>query len=298
MRNPRKSKICFAPGMYRGPFTVFLNIFMVIMALVVLYPFYNAVLISMMPQADYLRQPFTLWPENFDFSSYKYVLFSSNVFAGMKISAFVTVFGVAYNMLLTTMTAYALSKPFWGRRIVSYLFIFAMYFSGGLIPQYLLTKSLGLIDSLWVMILPTGISFTYMLIIRRNFEELPKELEESAMLDGANDFVIFWRILLPLCLPILATFGLYYAVERWNEWWNAMMFIKDASKLPLQYILRELIQNSTIATDSAAMAGVVKPFDEGIKMACTIVSILPIMIIYPFLQKYFISDLTVGAVKG
>lgn len=298
MFGAKKSNVTFAPGVYKGPFNILLNIFMVMFAIVVLYPFYNAILISMVPQVDYIRNPFMLWPKNFDFSSYKYVFFGSNVLSGMKISTFVTFFGVIYNMLLTTMTAYALSKPFFGKRLVAYLFVFTMYFNGGLIPQYMLTKQIGLIDSLWVMILPTGISFTYMLIIRRSFEELPKELEESAMLDGANDFTIFWKIMLPLCLPILATFGLYYAVERWNEWWNAMMFIKDASKLPLQYILRDLIQNSTLATDGAAMAGVIKPFDEGIKMACTIVSIIPVMAVYPFLQRYFISGLTVGAVKG
>jgi putative aldouronate transport system permease protein len=173
-----------------------------------------------------------------------------------------------------------------------------MYFSGGLIPYYLLIRDIGLINSVWSMILPSGVEYTYMIVIMRYIENLPAELEEAAEIDGASKARMLFGIILPLSLPILATYTLYYAVDRWNEWWNAMLFIKTSSKQPLQLVLRNLIQNSNSAMAEAQMNGMIRAYDEGIKMASIVVTMLPIMLLYPFLQRYFLSGLTVGAVKG
>jgi ABC-type sugar transport system, permease component len=171
-----------------------------------------------------------------------------------------------------------------------------MYFSGGMIPSYLLIKNLGLMDSLLSMILPTGVSFSYMIIIRKNFETIPKELEESASLDGAGHIRILFEIMLPLSLPVLATFALYYSVERWNEWWNGMLYIKSVGKQPLQLVLRNIIMDASSVSDGTATDAIV--FGDGVKMASMVLSMIPIMCVYPFLQKYFVSGLTSGAVKG
>ena len=151
-------------------------------------------------------------------------------------------------------------------------------------------------DSIWSMIIPTGISFMYMTVIKQNFESIPAELEESAKIDGASDIRILGTIYLPLSLPTLATFVLYYGVERWNEWWNGMLFIKDVDKQPLQLILRNIIMNAASVADGSAIDAVV--FGDGVKMASILIAMFPIMCLYPFLQRFFIGGLTVGAVKG
>ena len=173
-----------------------------------------------------------------------------------------------------------------------------MYFSGGLIPYYLLIKDLGLMGSHLVMILPMGLNVMYMLIISSYFKSLPSSLEESAKIDGAHDWVILFRIILPLSLPLLATFTLYYAVERWNEWYHAMLFLTKSDKWPLQNILRTIINDiNFLATQN--VPGQKRPDVQGdtIKMSSIIVSMVPMMCLYPLLQRYFLSGLTLGAVK-
>ncbi|MFV0504292.1 MAG: carbohydrate ABC transporter permease [Lachnospirales bacterium] len=272
-----------------------IGILLLILAIIILFPFYNAVIISLVTETEYVRTPFMIFPKNIDLSSYKLIFTESNILSGMKITIFITVIGTFYNMFLTTLCAYALTKDFFGRRVVSLLIIFTVYFSGGLIPFYLMMKDLNLIDSILAMILPSGISFMYMIVIRRNFEEIPKSLMEAAEIDGANDLVTLFKIILPITKPILVTFALYYAVDRWNEWWHGMLFIKSVEKQPLQLILRNLVQDAS-ATSNGTSAGVII-FGDGIKMAATVVSMVPIMLVYPFLQKYFIGGMTTGAVK-
>ncbi len=277
-------------------FDVVLASVMAVLVIIILYPFYNAFLISIVPQNEYLTTPLMLWPTSLDLTSYKFVIDDGMVLSGMWVTTLVLFFGVAYNMLLTVCTAFALTKPFPGNKLVSYLFIFTMYFSGGLIPYYLLIRDLGLMDSIFSMVLPTGISFSYMIIIKKNFENIPKEMEESAYIDGASDLKILFSIFLPVSLPILATFALYYGVERWNEWWNGMLFIKSVDKQPLQLILRSIIMDASNITESSSSE--VTVFGEGVKMASTVISMIPIMCLYPFLQRFFVSGLTMGAVKG
>lgn len=265
-----------------------------LLALMIIYPFYNAVITSLVSETEYIRTPFLLFPKKIDLTSYYYIIDDGRLFSGMAVTFFVTIVGATYNMTLTILCAYVLTKPFPGRKIVTYMIIFTVYFTGGLIPYYLVISGLGLVDSVFSMILPMGVTFMYMVVIRRHFEEIPASLLEAAKIDGASELRILTTIVLPLAKPILATFLLYYCVDRWNEWWNGMLFIRTVTKQPLQLILRTIVQDAT--TDTGDAVGLVV-FGSGIKMASTMISMLPIMLIYPFLQRFFVGGLTMGAVK-
>ncbi len=280
-------------------FDYILIVFLTVFALLILYPFYNSVCVSLVSQADYIKTRFMLYPRNITFESYFVVFKNGSIFDGMKVTLIITLVGVLYNMLLTVSLAYGFSKEFPGKKLFMMMIVFTMYFSGGLIPFYLLIKDLKLVDNIFSMILPSGVSIMYMTVIRQNFESLPVELEESARIDGANDLTILFRILLPLSVPILVTFALYYGVERWNEWYNGMLFIRSFEKRPLQLVLRGIIQTTgqAMVTNELEQYNIT-PFSEGIKMACVVVTMTPIILVYPFIQKYFVSGMTVGAVKG
>lgn len=274
-------------------------VFLALFALMILYPFYNSVCVSLVSQADYIKTRFMLYPRNITLESYFIVFENGSIFDGMKVTLVITLVGVVYNMLLTVSLAYGFSKEFPGKKFFMTMIIFTMYFSGGLIPFYLLIKDLKLVDNILSMILPTGVSIMYMTVIRQNFESLPAELEESARMDGASDLTILFRILLPLSVPILVTFALYYGVERWNEWYNGMLFIRSFEKRPLQLVLRGIIQTTgqAMVTNELEQYNIT-PFSEGIKMACIVVTMTPVILVYPFIQRYFVSGMTVGAVKG
>lgn len=280
-------------------FDYILIVFLTVFALLILYPFYNSVCVSLVSQADYIKTRFMLYPRNITFESYFVVFKNGSIFDGMKVTLIITLVGVLYNMLLTVSLSYGFSKEFPGKKLFMMMIVFTMYFSGGLIPFYLLIKDLKLVDNIFSMILPSGVSIMYMTVIRQNFESLPAELEESARIDGANDLTILFRILLPLSVPILVTFALYYGVERWNEWYNGMLFIRSFEKRPLQLVLRGIIQTTgqAMVTNELEQYNIT-PFSEGIKMACVVVTMTPIILVYPFIQKYFVSGMTVGAVKG
>ena len=268
-------------------------------ALSIIYPFYNAVLVSLVPMRDYLLSPFMLFPTHVIWDSYKFVFHSRLIWAGFSNSVIIMVAGTAYNMFLTVMCSYALTKPFPGRKFIRLYIIFTMYFSGGVIPYYLLMRSLHLVDTLSVMFIPSGIGILYMIILQNYFQSIPSSLEESAKMDGAGDFTVLLRIILPLSLPLLATFTLYYAVERWNEWYHGMLFIKTPLKLPLQMVLRKIIMDAQFLAQNFVPGTVAKPdtYAESIKMAAIVVTMFPIMMLYPFLQRYFLTGLTLGGVK-
>lgn len=273
--------------------------FLTLFGLSIFYPFYNALLISIVPNTIYLRSSgLMLIPPKVIWDAYEFTFKSSLIWIGYKNSIMVTLLGTIYNMVLTVLCGYAFTKNIPGRKLIRFLIVFTMYFSGGLIPYYLLIKDLGLMNTLSVMILPSGINIMYMLIITNYFTSLPPSLEESAKIDGANDWTILIRIIIPLSLPLLATFTLYYAVDRWNEWYNAMLFIRSVEKWPLQNVLRTIINDVTVmATQN--IPGQMRPDVQGdsIKMSSIVVSMLPMMCLYPFLQRYFLSGLTLGAVK-
>ena len=274
-------------------------LFILSFAIVVLYPFYNSILISFTPQHVYVREPFLLFPKEFTYESY-YIVFENRIlFTGMGVTAIVTFLGTLYNIVLTLGMAYAFTKDFPFRKLLHYLVIFTMFFSGGLIPFYLLIRDMGLMDTYASMILPTGLSIAYMTVMGKYFASLPEELEESAKIEGAGDITILMRIIMPLAVPMIVTFSLYYGIERWNEWWYGMLFIKSPFKQPLQLVLRGIIQAAGATNTSSHLleAGII-PFSDGVKMASVVITMTPVMCVYPFLQKYFVQGLAIGAVKG
>jgi putative aldouronate transport system permease protein len=220
------------------------------------------------------------------------------VWKGFGVTIFVVLVGVIYQLFLTTTMAYGLGKKYPGIKFISFAIVFTMYFGGGLIPFYLLMVNLKLVNSLFSMILPAGIGIGYMVIMRDYFSKIPKELEESALIEGANDMIVFSKIHLPLSMPLLVTISLYYGVDRWNDYYLGMLFIKDAWKRPLQLILMEILTEYLKASENIPSTIQKRLYSEGMKMATIMFTTLPIMLVYPFLQKYFVRGLMSGAVKA
>ncbi len=269
-----------------------------ILGFTVFYPLYNSVLISIVPQYEAIKHPFMLYPPKLDFSAYKFAFESTSVASGVFVSGMKVILGGALSMVLTLLTSYALTRPLPGRRLIYAFLLIPTYFSGGIIPNYLLIDQLGLMNTIWALILPSSVSFGTVVIFMRYFNSLPEELEESARLDGANDILILFKILIPLMKPIIATYFLYGAVANWNSWFDGLLYIRTASKMPIQTVLRKIIQESTISTMESTSGEEIAVYTEGVKMACLVIGMAPIMAFYPFLQKYFVTGITAGAVKG
>lgn len=240
------------------------------------------------------------WPVDFSLEGYKMVFKDPMIVKGYMNTLFVVLVGSGISLVLTALGAYFLSrKNVMLQTPVMLYIIFTMFFSGGMIPFYFTVKQLGLYNSLWSLILPTAMNTFNLIIMRTGFSSIPDSLEESAKLDGAGHLTILFRIVLPLSMPVIAVIILYYAVEKWNAWFHAMMFIQDRVKYPLQLVLRGIL----LSNDTAAMTGGVGTVDqeaigESIKYGVIIVATLPILVVYPFLQKYFVKGVMVGAVKG
>lgn len=280
---------------------VVLFIILTLLALAILYPIYNTLLISLVPQKEYLSNPLMLWPKTINFDSYKYVFDSPKIVKAFCNSVFIVIVATLYNMLLSVTVAYALTKKFPGNKAIRLLLIFTMYFHGGLVPTYLMMKGLHLLNSIWVLIVPTGANVAYIILLQRFLEDIPYELEEAAKIDGSSEIGILFKIVLPLALPAMATFALYYAVDHWNSWYPGMIYIKDVSKQPIQTVLRTIIQDASAAQNPAMAANDFQKqevFGQGVKMAAVFITMIPVMCLYPFLQRYFVGGLTVGAVKG
>ena len=276
---------------------VFLYLFLTCFALITLYPLWYVVMASFSSSAKLMAHSgLLLLPLEPNLESYRTIIGYSAIWTGYKNTLFLVFVGLAVNLVLTTLGAYFTSRRdvMFGRAI-TLMILFTMYFGGGLVPSYLNIKSLGLYDSLWSVILSSGISTYNMIIMRTNFASIPRSLEEAAEIDGANDFVILLRILLPVSSSIIAVMVLYYGVANWNAWFNAMIYLSDSNKIPLQLVLRNiLIQNDLNefqGEDTTTVA-------ETIKYAIIVVSTLPILLFYPFLQKYFVKGVMIGSVKG
>lgn len=287
-------------GGYRC-FTAINTIFMILISVAMLYPILHVIFASFSESnALMLHEGLIFYPINPNLASYRKVFENPMVWIGYRNTLFVLLFGVSLNMVLTILAAYVLSrKGLEGRTFMMGFIIFTMYFSGGLIPSYLNVKSLGLDNSLWALVLPNAMSAYNMIIMRTSFASIPDSLEESAKLDGANHFIIMCRIVIPLSGSIIAVIILYYAVTHWNSWFNAMIYLRDRTKYPLQLVLREIL----IQNDAGNMLDDFKALEQGsvaetIKYATIVVGTLPIMAVYPFLQKYFVKGVMIGAVKG
>lgn len=222
-------------------------------------------------------------------------------YKALGVTVFITAVGTAVNMFLSVSGAYVLSKKdLIGRKVILWMVLFTMLFNGGLVPTYLVVKDYGLVNSVWSMILPCAISTYYMIIMKNYFMSLPPSLIEAAKIDGANEFTILLKVILPISLPFMATFALFYSVERWNEWWNALLYINQKSLMPLQMYLREVLINfnTQLAAQAQAILGSGnKVYMQSVQMATIVVATLPILCVYPFVQKHFVKGVMVGSVK-
>ncbi|MEK5057836.1 carbohydrate ABC transporter permease [Paenibacillus shunpengii] len=238
-----------------------------------------------------------LIPEGLSFEAYSKVFQNPKIYSGYLNTLFYVIVGTALNLVMTTLAAYALSRPdLYGRSFFMKLITFTMFFSGGMIPTFLLIQNLGLLDTRWAMILPAAINTFNFIIMRTNFMNIPLGLIESAKIDGANDFRILLQIVVPLSKPILAVMTLYYAVDHWNDFMGPLLYLRSQELYPIQIVLRDiLLSNSTEAMGSANDTGFA--IGENIKYATIIISTLPILMIYPFIQKYFVQGALIGAIK-
>ncbi len=279
-------------------FDVINVLIMLMLVILVIIPLLHVVSASFSNPSDYVRhEGLLLKPANFSLEAYKAVARNKNILTGYMNTIFIVVVGTSLSLFLSVMAAYCLSrKDVMWRDVIMMFIVFSMYFNGGMIPFYLVVKAVGLNNSIWSLIIPSAISTYNLIIMRTAMASVPDSLEESARLDGANDWTILWRIMVPLVKPTIAVICLYYAVSNWNAWFNAMLFMRDKSQYPLQLILREiLIQNDT-AEMSAGIDDVM--ISETIQFATIVVATLPILCVYPFIQRYFVKGVMIGAVKG
>lgn len=279
-----------------------IHVVLMFLAIMTILPFYNVFITSFADPAAIAKQQFYLLPTSFNLVSYKLLLNGSFVGLALVNSLIVTAFGTLINMLVTTCGAYALSKKTLpGKNWIMAGIVFTMLFGGGLIPYYLTIKNLHLINTYSSMILPVAVSTFFLIIMLNHFRTIPPELEESAKIDGANDIYILFRIVLPICKPTMAAITLFYAVARWNEWYHAMLFVNNTKMYPMQLFLRNMLIDVTkmrrddMGADMISQMNQIYP--DGLKMASVIVTMVPIMLVYPYLQKHFAAGVTLGAIK-
>ena len=279
-------------------------VFLVFLCAIMLYPLYYVLVASLSDGYEFMAHTGILFrPLGFSTAAYRLVFNNPSVIRGFGNSVFLVLVGTSVNLLMTSFAAYVLSrKGFYWKKHLMVMAVFSMMFNGGLVPFFLQVKALGLLDSLWSVILAFAISTYNMIIMRTYFTTIPDSLEESAKIDGANDFTILFRIILPVAMPVVATMILFYGVSRWNGYFYVMIFLRDRAKYPISLILREILVANSAETmmDGSQVGdlGDAERISDTIKFATTMVATLPILILYPFLQKYFVRGVMIGSVKG
>ena len=268
--------------------------------LLILYPLYFILIASISDQNLVANGRVFLIPKGIQYGGFKRVFENDLLLSGYRNTILYTALGTVVNMVLTIPAAYALSrKDFLPRRVLMFLFVFTMYFSGGLVPTYLLMKDLRLLNTIWVMIIPFAVNVTNLIIARSFFESsIPDELLEAAVMDGCSNTKFFLHIVRPLSKAILAVITLYYAVQHWNEYFNALIYLKDTALYPLQLVIRDILVMNQKASASASAASSAVQIAEQVKYAVILISTVPVMIFFPFVQKYFMKGVMIGAVKG
>ncbi|WP_314585711.1 carbohydrate ABC transporter permease [Paenibacillus terrigena] len=275
---------------------------LILIGIAMLFPFYYMVIVSFSSYADFVQQDMLLWPKTWVLDAYEFILGSKVLFRSIGVTIFVTVAATLFSLLLTAMMAYALARNIMGQRIFLFMILFTFVFSAGIIPTYLVVKETHLLDSFWSLIIPSAINSFNLIVMRQFFLSIPNELSEAALIDGANDLQIFSRVILPLSKPSLAAFGLFYAVSNWNAYFNAILYISDPAKWTVQVVLRQIVvlgQTKATLSDAAQMAMAQNPPPtETVGMAAILIATIPILVVYPFLQKHFAKGVMLGAVKG
>jgi putative aldouronate transport system permease protein len=276
---------------------------LIVLSFTALYPFWNTLVMSLNEGKDTSMGGLTFWPRVFTFDNYEVIFSDERFFRAMGISVARTVSGTFLSILITALMAFALAKKeLKGKKYYMIFGIITMYFQGGLIPTYLWLRELGLFNNFWVLIIPGILSIWNMIVFRTFFQGLPEELEESAKLDGCNYYGLFFRIVLPVSGPVFATLSLFTAVGLWNEWFNAGIFVNDSELLPVQNYLMNMINSSSTAEMLSQMGSGVSVVTQtvtpkSLQMTAVMVVTLPIIMVYPFLQKYFVKGVMIGSLK-
>lgn len=279
-------------------FDIFVFITLTILFVMLVVPFWSIIVTSLSTNESYIKQPFSLWPGELTWANYISVFArGSGLLVAYKNTIIVSIIGTVLGMVVMTMAAYALSRKFVGKRAVFMYFICAMFFSGGTIPTYLNIKNLHLNDTFTGVIMLTLCSVSHVIIIMKGFEGIPKELEESALIDGATQIQTFFKVMIPLNKPVIATYSLFTFVDLWNGWYWPTLILTDSKKNLLQVYLRSILGANNILKAEAGSVGAGQTFAIGVQMASVFAVVLPIMLIYPFIQKYFVKGIMVGSVK-
>jgi len=275
-------------------------VFLILCSLITLFPFVYILATSLAPLSQVLRGGLILWPERLTWDAYHTILTNRHFVGSLWITVVITLVGTFTNLLFTVFMAYPLAKKrLKGRRVILFLVLFTMLFSGGMIPSYMVVKSLGLLNTIWSLILPGAISAFNLIILKNFFQAIPEELEESARIDGCKNMGVLFRIVLPLSMPALATFTLFYAVGHWNSFFSAVMYVTKSELWPIQVVLRQMIiEGSTQEYQEALSSAEIQVLPATIKMAAIVVATVPILCVYPFLQKHFAKGVLLGSVKG
>ncbi|MDO3681162.1 carbohydrate ABC transporter permease [Paenibacillus ehimensis] len=275
-------------------------LFLLVLCLAVVIPFWYMLTVSLSPVSESLGGRFYLIPEQLNFEAYRYLFSTDRFVRSIGNTVYITVVGTAVNLLVSITLAYALSKKTLpGRKLLLLLMLFTMVFSGGLIPKYLLIKSLGLLDSYWALILPGATNAFTVLVMKTFFQSLPESLDEAARIDGAGEPRILLSVVIPLSMPIIATFSLFFMVAHWNEFFGAIIYLSDNAKWPIQVLLRLMVVagEANIASENNLDFELASKVGDNVKMAAIIVAMIPIVVVYPFLQKHFAKGAMLGSIK-
>ena len=282
-------------------YQIFIYVILTLFALACLYPLLYVFIYSVTPYAEYIENPMKMIPNSLDFTAYSKLLSFPLIYSGYRVTLIITFVGTLLNITLLCLTAYPLTKhDLKGRNIILGMITFTMFFNGGMIPNFYLIQNLHLYDSIWALILP-GCLGAYNLILMKNFiSQLPASLEESAYIDGANEFQVLWKIIIPLSKPAIATFVIFHMVSQWNSYFNAIIYTSSRKLWPLMLVLREMVveASGTGLSNEAAAADMAYVNSFTLKMATIVVCVLPILCVYPFMQRYFTKGILVGSVKG
>lgn len=285
-------------------FDIINYILLALIAIITILPFIYVFAGSFTATEELIAKKFVLFPTKFSFDAYRYIFSTPTFVRSLLVSIYITVVGTFINILFTGITAYALAhKNIMGRRIIMLGITFTLLFNGGMIPNFLVVRSMNLLDTLWSLLIPGAISAYNLILMKNFFQQLPKELEESAKIDGYNELAIFFKIIVPVSTPAIATFTIFYAVGHWNTFFNALMYINDSQKWPVQVLLRQTVimsqgglGDADAISQQMAEKFIVPP--ETVKLATIVISTVPILLIYPFFQKHFTQGLMLGSVKG
>jgi putative aldouronate transport system permease protein len=282
-------------------FDGFNGLFLAILAVSMLFPFLYIFSVSFTTFDEFLKSDLLLWPKKWVPDAYTYIFHSKSFLRSLYVTVFLTVVGTAVNLSFTSTMAFGLSRRIYGQKIIVFMVLFTMLFSAGMIPTYLIVRETGLLNSIWALILPVAIGPFSLIVIRQFFQNIPNELYEAALMDGANDLTIFRKIILPLSKPVLAAFGLFYAVGHWNTYFTGILYLNDPRQWPIQVILRQIVvlsdgKNALGAAEQLMLDN--PPPPETVQMAAILVATIPILIVYPFLQKHFAKGVLIGSIKG